>query len=71
MGTTPRPHSYELYGSFDDIGAAKEAALAEINRGADMLFHNSDAAVSECFKPRRCSACMLAPIAIKTMLHRQ
>jgi basic membrane lipoprotein Med (substrate-binding protein (PBP1-ABC) superfamily) len=31
-------------GSFDDVGAAKEAALAEISQGADMLFHNADAA---------------------------
>jgi basic membrane protein A and related proteins len=31
-------------GSFDDVGAAKEAALAEISRGADMLFHDADAA---------------------------
>jgi basic membrane lipoprotein Med (substrate-binding protein (PBP1-ABC) superfamily) len=31
-------------GSFDDVGAAKEAALAQISRGADMLFHDADAA---------------------------
>jgi basic membrane lipoprotein Med (substrate-binding protein (PBP1-ABC) superfamily) len=31
-------------GSFDDVGAAKEAALAQIGRGADMLFHDADAA---------------------------
>jgi basic membrane protein A and related proteins len=31
-------------GSFDDVGAAKEAALAEIGQGADMLFHDADAA---------------------------
>jgi basic membrane lipoprotein Med (substrate-binding protein (PBP1-ABC) superfamily) len=31
-------------GSFDDVGAAKEAALAQISQGADMLFHNADAA---------------------------
>ncbi len=31
-------------GSFDDVGAAKEAALAEISQGADMLFHDADAA---------------------------
>jgi len=31
-------------GSFDDVGAAKEAALAEISQGADVLFHNADAA---------------------------
>jgi basic membrane protein A and related proteins len=31
-------------GSFDDVGAAKEAALAQISAGADLLTHNSDAA---------------------------
>jgi len=31
-------------GSFDDVGAAKEAALAQVGRGADLLVHNADAA---------------------------
>ncbi|SRR5579875_180777 len=31
-------------GDFDDVGAAKEAALAQISRGADFLIHNADAA---------------------------
>jgi basic membrane protein A and related proteins len=31
-------------GSFDDVSAAKEAALAEVSQGADILFHNADAA---------------------------
>jgi basic membrane protein A len=31
-------------GNFDDVGAAKEAALAQISRGADFLIHNADAA---------------------------
>lgn len=31
-------------GSFDDVGAAKEATLAQISQGADMLFHDADAA---------------------------
>jgi basic membrane lipoprotein Med (substrate-binding protein (PBP1-ABC) superfamily) len=31
-------------GNFEDVGAAKEAALAQISRGADLLFHNADAA---------------------------
>jgi basic membrane lipoprotein Med (substrate-binding protein (PBP1-ABC) superfamily) len=31
-------------GSFDDVGAAKEAALAQISQGADFLFHDADAA---------------------------
>lgn len=42
-----RPHGRVLdgfIGSFDDVGAAKEAALAQISRGADMLFHDADAA---------------------------
>jgi basic membrane protein A len=41
------PHGRVLegfIGSFDDVGAAKEAALAQISRGADMLFHDADAA---------------------------
>jgi basic membrane protein A and related proteins len=31
-------------GKFDDLGAAKEAALAQINQGADVLIHDADAA---------------------------
>jgi basic membrane protein A len=31
-------------GNFEDVGAAKEAALAQISRGADFLIHNADAA---------------------------
>jgi basic membrane protein A and related proteins len=31
-------------GNFDDVGAAKEAALAQISQGADFLFHDADAA---------------------------
>ena len=31
-------------GNFNDVGAAKEAALAQISRGADFLIHNADAA---------------------------
>lgn len=31
-------------GSFDDVGAAKEAARAQISQGADFLFHDADAA---------------------------
>ncbi len=31
-------------GSFDDVGAAKEAALAQISQGADLLLHDADAA---------------------------
>jgi basic membrane protein A and related proteins len=31
-------------GSFNDVGAAKEAALAQIGQGADFLIHDADAA---------------------------
>jgi basic membrane protein A len=31
-------------GKFDDVGAAKEAAQAQINQGADVLMHDADAA---------------------------
>jgi len=31
-------------GNFDDVGAAKEAALAQIGEGADLLMHSADAA---------------------------
>jgi basic membrane protein A and related proteins len=31
-------------GNFEDVGAAKEAALAQISQGADVLIHNADAA---------------------------
>jgi len=31
-------------GNWEDVGAAKEAALAQIQQGADYIFHNADAA---------------------------
>jgi len=31
-------------GNWDDVGAAKQAALAQVEQGADFLFHNADAA---------------------------
>jgi len=31
-------------GKFDDVGAAKEAALAQISQGADVIVHDADAA---------------------------
>ena len=40
-------------GSFDDVGAAKEAALAQISQGADLLFHNADAAGLGVFQAAR------------------
>jgi basic membrane protein A and related proteins len=42
-----RPHGRVLIsytGKFDDLGAAKEAAQAQINQGADVLIHDADAA---------------------------
>ena len=40
-------------GSFDDVGAAKEAALAQIGQHADVLFHNADAAGLGVFQAAR------------------
>lgn len=42
-----RPHGKVLVsfiGNFNDVGAAKEAAMAQIGQGADFLTHNADAA---------------------------
>lgn len=42
-----RPHGKVLVtyiGNWEDVGAAKEAALAQVQQGADFLFHNADAA---------------------------
>lgn len=45
LSTRPNGRVVVSYtGSFDDVGAAKEAALAQISQGADLLFHNADAA---------------------------
>jgi basic membrane lipoprotein Med (substrate-binding protein (PBP1-ABC) superfamily) len=45
LSVRPKGHVLISYtGNFDDIGAAKEAALAQISRGADVLIHNADAA---------------------------
>lgn len=41
----PNGRVLESYtGKFDDVGAAKEAALAQINQGADVIIHDADAA---------------------------
>src|SRR5262249_43528191 len=40
-------------GSSDDVGAAKEAALAQISQRADVLFHNADAAGLGVFQAAR------------------
>jgi len=40
-------------GNFDDVAAAKENALAQIGRGADVLLHNADAASFGMFQAAR------------------
>ncbi len=41
----PEVEVLESYiGNWDDVGAAKEAAVAQLRRGADVLVHNTDAA---------------------------
>lgn len=40
-------------GSFDDVGAAKAAALAQVSEGADFLFHDADAAGLGVFEAAR------------------
>jgi basic membrane lipoprotein Med (substrate-binding protein (PBP1-ABC) superfamily) len=40
-------------GNFEDVAAAKENALAQIRRGADVLIHNADAAAFGVFQAAR------------------
>jgi basic membrane lipoprotein Med (substrate-binding protein (PBP1-ABC) superfamily) len=41
----PQAEALQAYiGNFEDVAAAKENALAQIRRGADVLIHNADAA---------------------------
>jgi basic membrane protein A len=40
-------------GNFEDVAAAKEYALAQIRRGADVLIHNADAAAFGVFQAAR------------------
>lgn len=40
-------------GNFDDVAAAKENALAQIRRGADVILHNADAASFGVFQAAR------------------
>ena len=47
-------------GNWEDAGAAKEAALAQIGRGADILIHNADAAGLGVFQAARESDRVLA-----------
>jgi basic membrane protein A and related proteins len=45
LSVRPEGHILISYtGKFDDVGAAKEAALAQISHGADVLIHDADAA---------------------------
>ena len=46
-------------GNWEDVGAAKEAALAQIGRGADILIHNADAAGLGVFQAARDSSGVL------------
>ncbi len=49
--TNPAVHSRVVYlNSFDDVAAAREAALALISAGADMFHHNADAAALGLFQ---------------------
>jgi basic membrane lipoprotein Med (substrate-binding protein (PBP1-ABC) superfamily) len=47
-------------GNFEDVAAARENALAQIRRGADVLLHNADAAGFGVFQAARQSAGVLA-----------
>jgi len=47
-------------GNFEDVAAAKENALAQIRRGADVLIHNADAASFGVFQAARESPGVLA-----------
>ena len=45
LAVRPRGRVLVSYtGSFDDVGTAKEAALAQASRGADLIIHDADAA---------------------------
>lgn len=45
LAVNPEARILETYiGNWDDVGAAKEAAVAQLRRGADVLIHNTDAA---------------------------
>lgn len=47
-------------GNFEDVAAAKESALAQIRRGADVILHNADAASFGVFQAARESPGVLA-----------
>ncbi len=50
----PGTEALQAYiGNFEDVAAAKEHALAQIRRGADLLLHNADAASFGVFQAAR------------------
>lgn len=50
----PQTEALQAYiGNFEDVAAAKENALAQIRRGADVLLHNADAASFGMFQAAR------------------
>ena len=57
----PNTEALQAYiGNFEDVAAAKENALAQIRRGADILLHNADAASFGMFQAVRESPGTLA-----------
>ena len=57
----PGTEALQAYiGNFEDVAAAKENALAQIRRGADVLIHNADAASFGMFQAVRESPGVLA-----------
>jgi basic membrane protein A len=57
----PDAEAMQAYiGNFEDVAAAKEHALAQIRRGADILIHNADAASFGLFQAARESPGVLA-----------
>jgi basic membrane lipoprotein Med (substrate-binding protein (PBP1-ABC) superfamily) len=57
----PGTEALQAYiGNFEDVAAAKENALAQIRRGADILIHNADAASFGMFQAVRESPGVLA-----------
>lgn len=59
--TRPGTEVLKAYlGNFDDVAAARENALAQIRRGADVLIHNADAAAFGVFQAARESDGVLA-----------
>ena len=54
VAVRPGSQALQAYiGNFEDVAAAKEQALAQIHRGADILIHNADAASFGVFQAAR------------------